>query len=146
MFDDLDDVHIITIGPPTIQACINEGYLFPIKKEFPVTWQIIRLTSDNWAFDPGRMVITPELYFDLVDERKSEKDDLLTNVAIRIVHHLTGDPGEVCEEDRETNDYAIKHGGIVHHFGPEEPDHHGQKLHMETFQGEHTYIRWLHER
>ena len=51
-------------------------------------------------FNPGRTVITPAAVNALTSK----------DVATAMLRHLTGDWGDVCEEDRRENDLSLEEG------------------------------------
>lgn len=56
------------------------------------------------TFESGRLVATHG-----VIERVSSED-----IVLGLRRHLACDWGEVCEEDKELNDYAVKKGNRIH--------------------------------
>ncbi len=58
--------------------------------------------KDNAKFTLGRVVATPGALAALEDSHES-------SVAF-MRRHVTGDWGEVCEEDRQENEFSLKNG------------------------------------
>lgn len=56
---------------------------------------------ERFKFDPGRIVATPGVL-------KIVHGDDLTEALNR---HLRGDWGDLCDEDKATNDYSFRQGG-----------------------------------
>lgn len=60
---------------------------------------------DNMKFNVGQVVVTCG-----VNEKLMESKPFASFVAKSFVRHCNGDWGELCEEDKETNEYALKNG------------------------------------
>lgn len=56
-------------------------------------------------FNPGRIVATPGAL-----EAEAENNIVLLRILGR---HLNGDWGDLCKEDKQTNDDALIHGGRI---------------------------------
>lgn len=56
-------------------------------------------------FNIGQTVVTRG-----VNEKLMESRPFAQFVAKSFVRHCNGDWGELCEEDKEANEYALKHG------------------------------------
>lgn len=59
----------------------------------------------NMKFSIGQAVVTRG-----VNEKLMESKPFAKFVAHSFCRHCNGDWGELCEEDKETNEYALKHG------------------------------------
>lgn len=56
-------------------------------------------------FNPGRMVITRG-----VNDLIASNEVFAKHVMLSMRRHVAGDWGEVCDEDRVTNEFALQHG------------------------------------
>ncbi len=56
-------------------------------------------------FNPGQMVLTRGVY-----ELTTSDERFARHVQRSLIRHLAGDWGDVCEEDREANEEALRNG------------------------------------
>lgn len=56
-------------------------------------------------FELGQTVMTRGIQ-SLIEEKKFSMEDVITIMS----RHHNGDWGDVCEEDRQSNEYAVEHG------------------------------------
>ena len=56
-------------------------------------------------FNPGQMVLTRG-----VNDLITCNEEFAKHVTLSLKRHIAGDWGEVCDEDRVTNEFALQHG------------------------------------
>ena len=57
-------------------------------------------------FELGRIVYTKGIERLIIDS----KDIDFLEIDLCLMRHITGDWGNLCEEDKKVNDYAVEHG------------------------------------
>lgn len=67
---------------------------------------LILVLPDKAGFPMGRVVATPGALAALGDD----DDTRNANLAAILARHATGDWGEVCNEDKQANEDALRHG------------------------------------
>lgn len=56
-------------------------------------------------FNPGRLMMTRG-----VNDLIADNEEFAAHVHLSLTRHLAGDWGELCDEDRVTNELALQHG------------------------------------
>jgi len=56
-------------------------------------------------FNPGQLVVTRG-----VNDLIATNEEFAKHVHLSLKRHLAGDWGELCDEDRVTNEFALQHG------------------------------------
>ena len=61
----------------------------------------------EWLFDPGQVVATPGAMALIENWEQHYPQEVWTGLLRR---HLTGDWGDVCEEDAKENEFSVENG------------------------------------
>jgi hypothetical protein len=56
-------------------------------------------------FNPGQLVVTRG-----VNDLLAANEDFAKHVHLSLKRHVAGDWGDLCDEDRVTNEFALQHG------------------------------------
>ena len=110
----------VIVGP-TPDEMVDDGVLVDLEEVYPDEKEKLAASRKSGKFELGRLILTRRIYMAMDDEENINANP--ENIVGCLSSHSMGDWGDVCEEDGQANESALRYGRrlmSVHEAGLDE--------------------------